>query len=87
MSTLFITMINLKNELFQKYGNNRIFLKEVMNSDEMMVICFNVGGHYDSVVGSVTLTDEGWTLEDFEYKTFEMLIKEQSKMKEIGVLN
>jgi hypothetical protein len=87
MSTLFITMINLKNELFQKYGNNRIFLKEVMNSDEMMVICFNVGGNYDSVVGSVTLTNEGWTLEDFEYGTFEMLVNEQKSLKEVGVLN
>ena len=80
-------MINLKNELFQKYGNNRIFLKEVMNTDEVMIICFNVGGNYDSVVGSVILTDEGWTLEEFQYKSFEMLVNEQSKMKEIGVLN
>lgn len=87
MSTLFISMMNLKNELFQKYGNNRIFLKEVMNTDEMMVICFNVGGNYDSVVGTIELIDGSWEVTDFEYDTFEMLLKSQKEMKEIGVLN
>ena len=87
MGTLFVTMTNLKNELMKKYGNNRIYLKEVMNTDDVMVICFNVGGSWDSVVGSVILTDEGWTIEEFHHSVFEMLVNEQSKMKEIGVLN
>jgi hypothetical protein len=87
MSTLFVTMSNLRNELMKKYGNNRIFLKEIMNSDEVMVICFNVGGNYDSIVGEVVLTDEGWTLGEFNHEVFEMLLDHQKSFTEIGVLN
>jgi hypothetical protein len=87
MSTLFVTMTNLKNELMKKYGNNRIFLKEVMNTDDVMVICFNVGGNYDSVVGEVVSTSEGWMLGEFYYELFEMLVNDQKSLKEMGVLN
>jgi hypothetical protein len=77
-------MFNLKNELLQKYGNNKIFLSEVMNSDTTLMINFNLGtfGH---PVGCVELTDEGWELVDFDYETFEFFLKEKEKFNEIGV--
>ena len=87
MGTLFVTMTNLKNELMKKYGNNRVYLKEVMNTDDVMVICFNVGGLFDSVVGEVVSTSEGWVLGEFYYDLFEGFVKDQKTLKEMGILN
>jgi hypothetical protein len=86
MKSLFVTMINLKNELLQKYGNNQIFLSEVMNSDTTLMISFKIG-KVGQPVGVVELTDGVWELEDFDYELFEFLLNEQKTLKEIGVLN
>lgn len=87
MKSLGIIMMNLKNELLQKYGYNRIFLNEYMNSDTTLGIAINIGTHSGEIFGQVELTEDGWELVGVNYEIFEEMLKFQKEMKEIGVLN
>ncbi len=87
MKSLGIIMMNLKNELLQKYGYNKIFLKEYMNSDTTLGISINIGTHGGEIFGEVELTENGWELVGVNYEVFEGSLKYYKEMKEIGVLN
>jgi hypothetical protein len=87
MKSLGIIMMNLKNELLQKYGYNKIFLKEYMNSDTKLGISINIGTHSGEIFGEIELTENGWELVGIDYEIFEGALKFYKEMKEIGVLN
>jgi len=87
MESLGIIMFNLKNELHQKYGYNKIFLKEYMNSDTLLGIAINIGTHYGEIFGQVELTENGWELVGVDYEIFEGSLEYRKELKEIGVLN
>ena len=62
-------MMNLKNELYQKFGYNRIWLQETMNSDTTMFICIENGLH-GGVFGQIELTENGWELVGYNLDIF-----------------
>jgi hypothetical protein len=87
MGTLSTIMFSLKNELLSKYGYNKIFLKEIMNSDTTLGISINNGTHSGEIFGQVELTENGWELVGVNYEIFEGSLKNYEELKSIGVLN
>ena len=85
--TLGVFMFNLKNELMQKYGNNDLYLREVLNSDTTLMIYFGGGRkHSGHCVGQVEFIDNEW-VGQFDYETFESALKFEKELYEIGVTN
>ena len=81
-------MMNLKNELLQKYGYNNIFLTPYMNSDTKLCIVVNLGTRLSGeIFGQVELTEDGWELVGVNYVIFQESLEFMKEMKEIGVLN
>ena len=70
MSTLHNIIFSLKNELNIKYGYNKIFLKEYMNSDQTLGISID-NGLSGEIFGEVILTENGWVLSGVDYEVFE----------------
>jgi hypothetical protein len=87
MGTLSAIMMNLKNELFQKYGYNNIFLNPYMNDDTKLCIVVNLGKYLSGeIFGQVELTEDGWELVGVNYEIFEGSLEFMKEMKEKGVL-
>lgn len=86
MKSLGLIMFNLKNELMGKYGYNRIFLKEYLNSDTTLGIAVQKGSHLTfEIFGEIELTEQGWELVGVNYEMFEgylNLMNEIEKEKE-----
>jgi hypothetical protein len=70
MGTLHKIIFTLKNELSIKYGYNKIFLKEYMNSDDTLGISID-NGLSGEIFGEVILTENGWELRGVNYEIFE----------------
>jgi hypothetical protein len=87
MKSLGTIMMMLKTELLQKYGYNKIFLKEYMNSDTTLGIAINNGTHSGEIFAEVEFTNGSWELVGINYDIFEGALNFYKEMKEIGVLN
>ena len=74
-------MMNLRNDLFVRFGYNKIFLHEVMNDDTRLVIMVDdkVSG---VIFGEVQLTENGWEVSEINYQTFENVMKFMEENKE-----
>ena len=74
-------MMNLRNDLFVRFGYNKIFLQEVMNDDTKLVIMVDdkVSG---VIFGEVQLTENGWEVSEINYQTFENVMKFMEENKE-----
>jgi hypothetical protein len=81
MGTLGIIMMNLKNELLQKFGYNRIWLQEVMNSDTTMYISME-NGLTGGIFGQVVLTENGWELVGYDLELFKSHLDFYNERKE-----
>jgi hypothetical protein len=79
MGTLSAIMMNLKNQLFQKYGFNKIYLKEVMNSDSILMITLD-NNRFGITIGQVSLTKKGWVLDGLSDEVIEYHMNEMKEL-------
>lgn len=81
MGTLGNILTNLKQELYKKFGYNRICLQHAVNSDTVLYICIE----HDSrsvMFGQVELTDNGWVLIGYDLEIFKFELDEYNKRKQ-----
>ena len=75
-NSLFITMRGLRDKLLFEYGDDRVFLWEVENTDTIISIRYSIGGFSTYYVGSVWFNSDKnkWELDDFDFDEFKRLV-------------
>ena len=83
-NSLFVILFPIKNELFQKFGNNQITLTETINSNDMMIQTNFPNGDrcIQQSFGQITQNKDGdWELVGVNYDIFKDVLEYWKKRK------